>query len=54
VSGILDKIKGRSAIIKEQRGTIISKLLDLGDVLSESLAGIDLYAKSPNEMLEMI
>lgn len=54
MSGILDKIKGRSAIIKEQRNTILSKLVDLGEVLSESLAGIDVFAKSPNETLEMI
>jgi archaellum biogenesis ATPase FlaH len=54
MAGILDKIKGRSAIIKEQRGTSISKLVDLGDALSESLAGIDVYAESPFETLEMI
>jgi hypothetical protein len=54
MAGILDKIKGRSAIIKEQRGTILSKLVDLGDALSESLAGIDVYAESPFETLEMI
>lgn len=54
MAGLLEKIKSRSSNIKEQRGTFVSKLVELNETLSESLNGIDIWAQSGKKTLEMI
>jgi hypothetical protein len=54
VTALIDKIKSRSSSIKEQRNVFISKLIELNDALAESLHGIDVWARSAQETLEMI
>lgn len=54
MSGLLEKIKRRSSNIKEQRDAFVSKLVELNETLSESLDGIDVWAQSGKESLQMI
>lgn len=54
VVALIDKIKSRSSNIKEQRSTFVLKLNELNNILSESLSGIEVWAQSDKESLEMI
>lgn len=54
MTGLIEKIKIRSSSIKEQRNNFLSKLLELNEILAESLNGIDVWARSGKESLEMI
>lgn len=51
--GLIEKIRSRSSSIKERRNTFISKLIELNDILAEALDGIDVWAQSGKESLEM-
>jgi len=53
VSSLIEKIKNRSDNIKSQRNTFVSKLEELNNVLSKKLSGIDVWAHSSSETLEM-
>lgn len=52
--GLVERIKGRSSRIKAQRNAFVSKLVKLNETLSEALEGIDVWAQSGQESLEMI
>lgn len=54
MSGLIEKIKSRSSNIKEQRNAFTIKLEELNNTLTESLNGIDVWAQSAQETLEMI
>lgn len=54
MTGLIEKIKSRSSNIKEQRKAFVSKLAELNDTLAKSLNGIDVWARSSKETLEMI
>lgn len=54
MTDLIEKIKIRSLNIKEQRGKFVSKLVELNATLSESLNGVDVWARSSKESLEMI
>lgn len=53
MADLIEKIKARSLNIKKQREKFVSKLVELNDTLSESLNGIDVWARSSKEILEM-
>lgn len=53
MSALIEKIKNRSENIKNQRNTFLSKLEELNNTLSESLSGVDVWAQSAQETLEM-
>ena len=54
MSGLIEKIKNRSSNIKQQRNDFVKKLEELNNTLSESLNGIDIWAVSAKETLEMM
>lgn len=54
MTGLIEKIKIRSSNIKEQRENFVSKLVELNDTLAECLDGVDVWARSSKELLEMI
>ncbi|ARD43532.1 abortive infection family protein [Colwellia sp. PAMC 21821] len=54
MSSLIEQIKNRSDNIKSQRTTFVSKLEELDNVLSKALSGIDAWAYSKTENLEMV
>ncbi|EGR1514284.1 MULTISPECIES: abortive infection family protein [Vibrio] len=54
MSQLLEKIKGQSSRIKEKRAEVLKKLEKLEEALTESLDGIDVWARSAQETLQMI
>ncbi|KAB1181770.1 abortive infection family protein [Photobacterium damselae] len=54
MSQLLEKIKGQSSRLKEKRAEVLIKLEKLEDALTESLEGIDIWARSVQETLQMI
>lgn len=54
MTNLIEKIKSKSSSIKQHRNAFISKLVELNNTLAESLNGIQVWAQSANESLEMI
>ncbi|GHX43294.1 hypothetical protein VCSRO108_3338 [Vibrio cholerae] len=54
MSQLLEKIKGQSSRIKEKRDEVLKKLEKLEEALTESLDGIDIWARSTQETLQTV
>lgn len=54
MAALIEEIKSRSSSINAQRNVFLLKLERLNSTLAESLNGIDLYARSAKESLEII